>query len=417
MSSLTIILNPALLPKPIPDIKDIAVADRGLISKYITLSEEIAYPEPHTTYRERTENGLINAFLLAYNNHLPLRLKPDDIHLALQMVCSTALNNRGGQGPKIALQAKMVHFDFHEFTNQMHRNIRECMEAADSRSGTMLDALQCQYSTTTKLITAVSMAITMNTFQCYFSYSIMLGCGIPSIIMEGTREDWELLHQRYQILKIVFMDDLKSWFAKADPIFDMFRDLRNLQDDGQVTAPDRYVDMWARAVTIMRYGSGKQTKLAGWINILSPYGSDNRLRPDNTTGRIWRDMQSSMFRTPVEDVIKEKVGGEDYILVSGFSPKNHINERGEVCLNYHIQLLVTNPEYTMKMEDIKKRGIFFRHSISQQSYILYVPRIIYDSKDPAVREQLEKDKNYFKYNCIQTYNGSRVPCAGASKKF
>lgn len=51
------------------------------------------YEHEKSIYTEQTDSGLVNAFLLAYNNHLPLRLRPDDIHCALQMIFSTYVNN------------------------------------------------------------------------------------------------------------------------------------------------------------------------------------------------------------------------------------------------------------------------------------------------------------------------------------
>ena len=40
---------------------------------------------------ENTKNQFLNTFLVSYNNHLSLVIRPDDIHIALQLIFSTAI--------------------------------------------------------------------------------------------------------------------------------------------------------------------------------------------------------------------------------------------------------------------------------------------------------------------------------------
>jgi hypothetical protein len=342
--------------------------NKDLIKKYDNIYEQKQYK--NNIYPERTCNGLVNAFLLAYNNHLPLRLKPDDIHLAIQMVFSTFVNYNAEQlrqtfvshQDKKELIVNLAVFDFNAFTELIKIQMRE--HILDKN---LLTTLSCDYSTTTYLITAVSNAIIMNTFKEYFSNTCVLGCGIPSIILEGTQDDWNKLYDKYTALKSFCLSidncELKDWFSCMDILMTMFKELRNLRESGEINAPDNYIKLWERVISFIPYGSGGAKILGGWISILSPYSSQNKLKnfvkdlpcidinkdiPKNIGGytyqnilkkyyggRMWDDLQDSMLSTPMKLISDIEYEAE---MIAGFAQYNHINDKFEVCLNYNIRI-------------------------------------------------------------------------------
>lgn len=59
----------------------------------------------------------------------------------------------------------------------------------------------------------------MASMKKYFSYTFKFTCGIPSITLEGTVEDWEDIHGRLKKLKDY---ELHEWHDMLDPILQQF---------------------------------------------------------------------------------------------------------------------------------------------------------------------------------------------------
>jgi hypothetical protein len=118
----------------------------------------------------------------------------------------------------------------------------------------------------------------MNTLKEYFSYSMMLGCGISKVIMEGTKEDWKKLNDTYQYFKNFFAEtELNVWFVHFDIIMNNLLKMRELQDEGEVDATDELKEFWLRVICYVPQGSGYQTILGGWVRLLTPYSTSNEI--------------------------------------------------------------------------------------------------------------------------------------------
>jgi hypothetical protein len=141
-----------------------------------------------------------------------------------------------------------------------------------------------------------------------------------------------------------------------DILMTMFRDLRNLQESGEIDAPENHIKLWERVISFIPYGSGGDRILGGWISILSPYCSENKLKefvkdlpcidinkdiPKNIGGyayqailrkyyggRMWNDLQDSMLSTPMKLISDKEYSAE---LIAGFYHDSHINSNFEVC--------------------------------------------------------------------------------------
>ena len=132
MSQLIINFDSSLEINPIEDRKK----GTELIEQKILNfnNSENLYSEYESTknlIKEDSCNEFVNTFLAAYNSHKPLRLRPDDINLALQLVWSICLNNNAenfrsefvNHEGKMKLQVESLVFDSNffcqEFANQM----------------------------------------------------------------------------------------------------------------------------------------------------------------------------------------------------------------------------------------------------------------------------------------------------------
>lgn len=222
----------------------------------------IAYEEDH---------ALLAAMRIAFYEHLPLRLSPDAIWLTLARGFALHVNLHAN-----ALRQRFVR---HEGKETLVVERPDFMPGADNPWGEAFSAfagqiadhtggvsslLEADFSTSGPTERAVSHLMAMETFQAYFDYMMVAGCGIPSITLTGTAEDWRRLREKAHR----FADyGLESWIAALDPVLAEFERAKR----GDVDA-----DFW-RSMFRYRSGSGP-TVMTGWANVLFPYVKDLRER-------------------------------------------------------------------------------------------------------------------------------------------
>ncbi len=148
-----------------------------------------------------------------------------------------------------------------------------------------------------------------------------------------------------------------------DVIMDMFITMRCLKVDGVVEGTDSHKKLFTRVISRKKVGSGSQTRLGGWISVLSPYTGENEIRktikhlkcldvkidpkyltPNEFYGYIpWTSLQHSLFETPV--IFTTRVGSFNTKVLAGFSSFCHISKDLVVCpvLEYQVLEEVCNP--------------------------------------------------------------------------
>jgi len=133
--------------------------------------------------------------------------------------------------------------------------------------GKARDVVVCAFSTTGVTERAASEVLLMDTFQGYFEYEMTIGCGIPSITLLGTPDDWRSVRARAQMLAEY---GLETWTRVLVPVLDQF-----------VRASEGNVDkdFWR---SFFRYESGSgRSDLSGWIHVLFPYLVDENGTREN----------------------------------------------------------------------------------------------------------------------------------------
>lgn len=381
MSQLIINFDSTLEVKPIDDRKK----GTDLIEqKTLNLENpENFYSEYEYTsnlIQEDSNNNLVNTFLAAYNSHKPLRLRPDDINLALQLVWSVCLNNNAEkfrsefvehQG-KMELEVKSLTFDSNffcqQFANLMKQNVK---------NPEFIEHFTKEFTTTTQLIKTVTNQVLMNTLKEYFSFSMVLGCGISKVIMEGTKEDWKKLNDSYQYFKKFFAEtELNVWFVHFDIIMENLMSMRELQDEGEVNATAKLKEFWLRVICYVPQGSGSQTILGGWVRLLTPYSSSNKIigmdkpilcldlnksRPEYSrnysqqdilaayyaaTG--WNELQKSLVETPAS-LIDFNGKSFEVEFISGFYPPVE-REDGSISTNIGFLMRIDKENEKKKLQ-------------------------------------------------------------------
>ena len=131
----------------------------------------------------------------------------------------------------------------------------------------------------------------MTTMKHYFSYRMITKCGIPSIELRGSRDDWVSLRQRSEALRSFMTKDFaKVWLSVLLPILDEF--IKSY--DGKVN-----YGSWQTMVKFRetRRGSGAHEYISGWIQNFFPY-----LDEDSPSWHL-RPWQEAYFAGPTPDQI------------------------------------------------------------------------------------------------------------------
>jgi hypothetical protein len=144
-----------------------------------------------------TNNGFVQACIKAYSNHHHLQIRPDDVWITILTQLSLYVNANAEslrshfvshQGQKeLSIEAIGTRYTVpwaaiaDQFAAELGQNVKD-----PSLQQWVLQS----FSTTTDTDRAVAAIAMMGTLQSNFSFKAYLRCGIPSVTLHGTREDW-----------------------------------------------------------------------------------------------------------------------------------------------------------------------------------------------------------------------------------
>lgn len=213
------------------------------------------------------DHALLSAMQIAFYDHYPLRLSPDAIWITLARGFALHVNEHAEelrdrfvshQGQKTLVVSRMDFSPGAE--NPWPEVFEEFNGQIAERTGGLTELVQAEFSTTGPVEQAVSNLMAMDTFKAYFEYVLYSGCGIPSITLTGTEEDWRTLRQRARR----FADfGLEQWTEALDPILEQFVKAKSGNPD---------VEFWK---SMFRYNSESgPAVMTGWANVLFPYIKD-----------------------------------------------------------------------------------------------------------------------------------------------
>ena len=184
--------------KDVAPYKDVKIAE-GIMNEIVTSS---GFPSPA---KYAPSSGLVRTIIDAYNNHWDIVLTPDVVWLTILQQFSAYVNggNRAEQlrdrivdfeGKKeltVYADGTLFNAPYDFMTMQMAEKI-----AKNIKDPTLRTWVDPDFSTTTETDRVCAAASLMSIMQKYFSYTISLACGIPSVTLKGTVEDWQSLRNK-----------------------------------------------------------------------------------------------------------------------------------------------------------------------------------------------------------------------------
>jgi Domain of unknown function (DUF4419) len=126
--------------------------------------------------------------------------------------------------------------------------------------GSKIDLFLPAFSTTGPVEQAAAEVVLLDAMQSYFEYVVGSLCGIPTITLEGTHEDWNTLAGRVQGFREF---GLGLWLDVLSPILDQFA----LAFQG-----DADQEFWRSLYKFNSMSGG--AVINGWITAFFPYQND-----------------------------------------------------------------------------------------------------------------------------------------------
>lgn len=153
-------------------------------------------------------NGFLRAAYTAFAEHLPLTLSPDHIWIAIAQGFAHHVNDNSDKlrkafvahEDKKRINIQRDHFVKGSKDNDWQEALSEFSNQIADHIGKKHELLVSNFSTTNIVERAVSEIVLMDTLQTYFEYMAHTCCGIPSITLLGTTEDWEQIRIRAEVL-------------------------------------------------------------------------------------------------------------------------------------------------------------------------------------------------------------------------
>jgi len=168
-------------------------------------------------------NAFFSMVCLAYAQHRPIVLSPDIMWIVICNGYAQYVN----RDPEKFRQYLVDHEGKETLLIQTTPETTTAQKVekfaaliAKETRGDVAELMTCNFSTTGMIERMVSQITLMEAVKQYFDYlEWIVGCGIPSVTLEGTPDDWKLLREKTRKLGEF---GVRQWTDKLDPILAEF---------------------------------------------------------------------------------------------------------------------------------------------------------------------------------------------------
>jgi len=220
------------------------------------------------------KKSLFRGLMEAYGSHYPITISPDMILLLFLQGYSRFMENhseklrniyvnfqgqktltvvRNGITPETAKPEDWKGI-IDEFTKNITGEIGE----------NIISNLKSNFTTTNPVTLTTSQVSIMSAMKKYFKYEVvMLVCGISSITLEGSLEDWEKIKSKFEFFsKEEF--GLNPWIKSLIPIIDKIIETKKYYNQNkEITEEIR--NFWKDIIRVKRGGVYQPDVIDGWI--------------------------------------------------------------------------------------------------------------------------------------------------------
>jgi len=220
----------------------------------------------------RGDYGFFTAIYECYNHHWGLRTIPDDWWYTIIRTVATAIDkhskedevrkyfvNHEGKKRLTVDVDDTCGIDYAKFFRDMTDLIQSNIKVEK-----YVNTIRSDFTTSTETHQIVSEITVMSSMQEFFEYCMRTMCGIPSVELEGTEDDWVKLKSKLLNLKKILQPIHSSigltaaWWMKIEVICDKLIDTYRGNGDKE---------WWSKIFSHEQhgFGSGAYTTYDGWF--------------------------------------------------------------------------------------------------------------------------------------------------------
>jgi hypothetical protein len=362
-------------------------------------------------------NSLIGMLYYAYVNHLPIKIRPDD--LWIQILCQFSLHvnqnsdklmykkffaDKNNMDGKTELQvihdvASIKDAPIYDFINKIIEQLDEKMNYPD-----VIKKFQCDFTTSNVITGFTTKIIFMYMIEKYFSYKWIFGCGIPYIELDGTLDDWLKFQTKIKHIFELFGiadETIKSWcnglINIAAKILDTINDPTNTEN----------IKFLKNIFYEERCGSGSQMSAKGWITNLFLYDKSMKLFNHHMSDTIfWDDYSECIIKCPITvvNVYNPSESGKYEILsgMHGFYIKSDILQLNMGFYMQRQQFI----GWTFNEEDTQPNKIIFNKE--NYNLIKYNNKLMHEHYLEYIKNlPVRNDKKLPNFKDLEIYYGNK----------
>jgi hypothetical protein len=229
-------------------------------------------------------HGFMEAVHMSFQDHYPLVITPDSVWLTLAQGFGHHVNANAEklrkqfvshEGKKMLL-IRRDYFSKGSPHNDWPGCFTEFSDKIQEHIGKKRDLIVGNFSTTGPIEKAASELVLMDSMKSYFKYAVRTLCGIPSVTLTGTVDDWRSIRTRAENFSEF---DLDWWVKSLIPTLDQF--IKAAEGN-----PD--IKFWDSMYKLEGMSGGPYC--SGWANTLFPYLTDYKgIMVKNKYAEKWDD--------------------------------------------------------------------------------------------------------------------------------
>lgn len=226
-----------------------------------------------------SSNGFAHTVIRAWQQDLHLRLRPDDVWLAILTQFSFFVNGNAEAlrpifvahkgRPELVVDARpdtIETADIGGIAQQL-----ACMVKQRLKDPNIATTLLPEFTTTTPHDRATAAMAFLGTMQEFFGYGMQFGCSFPSVTLLGERSDWTDMLERVAWFGTINHTEAIEWTTRLTKVLEYMVASFDRPDDFDVK------QFWTRAVheaggTL----SGGLVTLSGWLTVFCWWGCDGK---------------------------------------------------------------------------------------------------------------------------------------------